>query len=124
MRVRDRNWNNTTRSRRFSRAVQNNATFSASEMTIANAIETCKELAGPTGLQDALGELAEGDTIVAETEIRRRSDAESDKQIIDLVKSLSTTELKKMGLKRLEHNQDLDCHCRFCAHHRSPRTKK
>jgi hypothetical protein len=41
-------------------------------MTLANAIEACQEI-------------AEGDTVVAETEIRRRSDAESDRQIITLI---------------------------------------
>jgi hypothetical protein len=55
-------------------------------------------------LANAIQEIADGDTVVAETEIRRRSDAESDRQIIELVKSLSSSELKKIGLRRLERN--------------------
>jgi hypothetical protein len=52
----------------------------------------------------AVAETLSGDVVVAETEVRRRSDAESDRQIIDLIKSLSSAELKKIGLRRLEHN--------------------
>jgi hypothetical protein len=51
-----------------------------------------------------LAKTLSGDVIVAETEIQRRSDNESDKQIIDLIKSLSNHDLKKIGLRRLEHN--------------------
>jgi hypothetical protein len=65
----------------------------------------------------ALEEMAAGDTIVAETEIHRRIDSESDRQIIDLVRSLSSAELKKIGLRRLEKNLETDCWCRLCHHH-------
>jgi hypothetical protein len=65
----------------------------------------------------AIEEMVAGDTIVAETEIHKTPNNESDRQIIDLVKSLSSAELKKIGLRRLEKNLETDCWCRLCAHH-------
>jgi hypothetical protein len=52
----------------------------------------------------AIDVLADGDCVLAETEIHRNSDSTSDAQIIGLIKDLSNVELKKLGLKRLEHN--------------------
>jgi hypothetical protein len=65
----------------------------------------------------ALEKIVDGDTIVAETEVHKSPDRESDRQIIDLVRSLSSVELKKIGLRRLERNLETDCWCRLCAHH-------
>jgi hypothetical protein len=80
-------------------------------MTVAEAIN-----AGAT-VAEAVRDTLSGDVVVAETEILRRNDVESDKQIIYLIQSLSNHELKKIGLRRLEHNQPLEVRCRLCRHH-------
>jgi hypothetical protein len=46
-------------------------------------------------MTQAIESFADGDCVVAETEIQRNSNQASDAQIIDLIKSLSSTDLKK-----------------------------